>query len=57
MALRYKNGQVHYQGVPTSLWDSFGLKDFTLRLGGFCEDSRGRDTNAAKNILARGFAK
>ena len=56
MALRYKNGQVHYQGVPTSLWDSFGLKDFTLRLGGFCEDSRGRDTNAAKNILARGWA-
>ena len=56
MALRYKNGQVHYQGVPTSLWDSFGLKDFTLRLGGVCEASRGRDTNAAKNILARGLA-
>ena len=56
-AQRLKSGQVHYQGVPISLWDSYGLKDFTLRLGGFCEDSRGRDTNAAKNILARGFAK
>ena len=51
-----KSGQIHYQGVSLSLWDSFGLKDFTLRLGGFCEDSRGRDTNAAKNLLARGWA-
>ena len=41
-ALRYKNGQVHYQGVPLSLWDSYGLKDYTLRSGSFCEDSRGR---------------
>ena len=42
VALRYKNGQVHYQGVPLSLWDSYGLKDYTLRSGSFCEDSRGR---------------
>jgi hypothetical protein len=26
-ALRYRNGQVHYQGVPLSLWDSYGLAD------------------------------
>ena len=51
-----KSGQIHYQGVSLSLWDSFGLKDFPLRSGGFCEDSRGRDTNAAKNLLARGWA-
>ncbi len=42
MALRYKNGQVHYQGVPISLWDSYGLKDYALRSGSFCEDARGR---------------
>ena len=42
MALRYKNGQVHYQGVPISLWDSYGLKDYALRSGTFCEDARGR---------------
>lgn len=41
-ALRYKNGQVHYQGVPLSLWDSYGLADYELRSGSFCEDSRGR---------------
>ncbi|MBP6719645.1 MAG: hypothetical protein KA173_12325 [Rhodoferax sp.] len=51
-----KSGQIHYQGVSLSLWDSFGLKDFPLRSGGFCDDSRGRDTNAAKNLLARGWA-
>jgi putative transposase len=42
VALRYKNGQVHYQGKPISLWDSFGLKEHELRSGSFCEDSRGR---------------
>ena len=42
VALRYKNGQVHYQGVPISLWDSYGLKDYALRSGSFCEDARGR---------------
>lgn len=41
-ALRYKGGQVHYQGVPLSLWDSFGLADYELRSGSFCEDARGR---------------
>lgn len=42
VALRYKAGQVHYQGQPISLWDSFGLKDYELRSGSFCEDARGR---------------
>lgn len=42
VALRYKNGQVHYQGQPLCLWDSYGLKDYELRSGSFCEDSRGR---------------
>lgn len=41
-AIKYRNGQVHYQGMPISLWDSYGLADYTLRSGSFCEDSRGR---------------
>jgi len=41
-ALAYKGGQVHYQGQPLSLWDSYGLADYELRQGSFCEDSRGR---------------
>ena len=32
------------------------FKKAKLRSGGFCEDARGRDTNAAKNLLARGWA-
>ncbi|WP_139313525.1 RNA-guided endonuclease InsQ/TnpB family protein [Rhodoferax antarcticus] len=42
MALRYKNGQIHYQGQPISLWDSYGLANYDLRSGSFCEDARGR---------------
>ena len=42
VALRYKNGQVHYQGTALSLWDSHGLQDFALRSGNFSEDARGR---------------
>lgn len=42
VALSYRNGQVHYQGKPISLWDSFGLADYELRSGSFSEDSRGR---------------
>jgi putative transposase len=41
-ALRYKSGQVHYQGKPISLWDSYALADYELRSGSFCEDARGR---------------
>jgi IS605 OrfB family transposase len=41
-AITYRNGQVHYQGVPLSLWDSYGLKDYKLSSGSFSEDARGR---------------
>lgn len=41
-AIRYHSGQVWYCGKPISLWDSFGLHDYTLRGGSFSEDSRGR---------------
>ncbi len=41
-AIKYKAGQVHYQGVPLSLWDSYGLSGYTMRSGSFCEDARGR---------------
>jgi len=41
-AIKYKNGQVHYQGVPISLWDSYGLSNYELGSGSFSEDSRGR---------------
>ncbi len=41
-ALRYKGGQVWYCGKPLSLWDSYGLADYTLGTGSFSEDSRGR---------------
>ena len=30
-AIGYKNGQLHYQGKPISLWDSYGLTDYELR--------------------------
>lgn len=42
VAITYRNGQVHYQGVPLNLWDSYGLKDFKLGPGSFSEDARGR---------------
>jgi IS605 OrfB family transposase len=42
VAIAYRNGQFHYQGQSISLWDSFGLADYTLRSGSFCEDARGR---------------
>jgi hypothetical protein len=41
-AMAYRDGQVRYQGVPISLWDSYGLKDYKLGSGSFSEDSRGR---------------
>lgn len=43
-AIAYKNGQLHFQGQPISLWDSWGLADFKdcLGPGSFSEDSRGR---------------
>ena len=41
-ALSYRAGQLRYQGQAISLWDSFGLSDYTLRSGSFSEDARGR---------------
>jgi len=41
-AIGYRDGQVRYQGVPISLWDSYGLKDYKLGAGTFSEDARGR---------------
>ena len=41
-AARYKAGQVHFAGQQLSLWDSYGLANYDLRAGSFCEDSRGR---------------
>ena len=41
-AIAYRDGQVRYQGLPLSLWDSYGLKDYTLGSGSFCEDALGR---------------
>jgi len=39
---RYKSGQVHFQGLKLSLWDSYGLAGYELGAGNICEDSRGR---------------
>ncbi len=41
-AVTIRNGQLHYQGKPISLWDSFGIRDLKIRCGSFSEDSRGR---------------
>ena len=41
-ALRYKAGQVHYQGHAIGLWDSHGLSNYELGQGSFSEDARGR---------------
>ena len=40
--IRYRNGQLHYQGYAMGLWDSYGLADYELGSGTFSEDSRGR---------------
>lgn len=39
---RYKAGQIEFAGQKFSLWDSYGLSNYTLRSGSFSEDSRGR---------------
>ncbi|WP_236581395.1 RNA-guided endonuclease InsQ/TnpB family protein [Hydrogenophaga sp. BPS33] len=41
-SLSYKAGQVSFQGMKLSLWDSYGLADYELGAGNLCEDSRGR---------------
>src|ERR1700677_4557760 len=40
--IRYRGGQVYFAGRWFSLWDSYGLGNFELRAGNFCEDTRGR---------------
>jgi putative transposase len=42
LVIRYRNGQLHYQGQAIGLWDSYGLADYELGSGSFSEDSRGR---------------
>lgn len=46
-ALGYKGGQVAFEKIRLSVWDSYGLSDYAKRRGGlgsgnFSEDSRGR---------------
>ena len=40
--VRYRGGQVFFNGKLLSLWDSYGLSGYCLRAGSFSEDSRGR---------------
>lgn len=41
-AIRYKNGQLRFNGIDIGLWDSYGLSKYELLAGSFNEDSRGR---------------
>lgn len=41
-AAKWKNGQVVFAGHHFSVWDSYGLSQYTFRAGCFAEDSRGR---------------
>ncbi|CAB5514298.1 IS200/IS605 family transposase ISPa83 [Achromobacter anxifer] len=41
-SLTYRAGQVRFQGIALSLWDSYGLGDYELGAGSISEDSRGR---------------
>lgn len=40
--IRYRNGQLHFNGLQIGLWDSYGLSKYELGSGSFNEDSRGR---------------
>jgi IS605 OrfB family transposase len=40
--IRYKNGQIYHNGCYFSIWDSYGLSDYTFKSGSFNEDARGR---------------
>lgn len=40
--IRYKNGQLHFNGLQIGLWDSYGLSRYEPGAGSFNEDSRGR---------------
>ena len=41
-AIRYRNGQVIFNGVVLSMWDSYGLSRYELGSGSISEDARGR---------------
>jgi IS605 OrfB family transposase len=41
-ALRYKDGQLRFNGLNIGVWDSYGLSKYELLAGSFNEDSRGR---------------
>jgi IS605 OrfB family transposase len=41
-SVRYRSGQVFFQGHWFSLWDSYGLSAYELRAGCLAEDTRGR---------------
>ncbi|MBR8182133.1 transposase [Burkholderia ambifaria] len=41
-ALKYKNGQLRFNGIDIGIWDSCGLSKYEIRGGNFNEDSRGR---------------
>ena len=41
-SLSYKAGQVTFQGLKLSLWDSYGLANYELGAGSISEDARGR---------------
>lgn len=41
-SVSYKAGQVLFQGLKLSLWDSYGLSDYKLGAGNISEDARGR---------------
>ncbi|MFY2597409.1 RNA-guided endonuclease InsQ/TnpB family protein [Achromobacter xylosoxidans] len=41
-SLSYRAGQVRFQGMALSLWDSYGLGDYELGAGNISEDARGR---------------
>jgi putative transposase len=40
--IKYKNGQLRFNGMNIGLWDSYGLSKYELCSGSFNEDSRGR---------------
>jgi IS605 OrfB family transposase len=40
-AIKYHNGQLHYQGRQINVWDSYGLSDYELGTGSFSEDAKG----------------
>lgn len=40
--IKYRNGQLYYNGMFFSIWDSYGLSNYEFRTGSFSQDARGR---------------